>query len=151
MANFVFVPQIFDGFINHLWLSRKEFIWVREDAVVNTSRRRVMLTSLHVALIDAILEQKNNPGDYFGVAFSVYHCAIVKVVKDACTTTFSHMTTPQFLSSLPADSPSTPGITIPARLGYRIDPAPFVCVMELCGSGDGKWRNWSREIAHSGN
>jgi hypothetical protein len=145
MANFVFVPQIFDGFINHLWLSRKEFIWVREDAVGNTSR------SLHVALIDAILEQKNNPGDYFGVAFSVYHCAIVKVVKDACTMTSSHMTTPQFLSLLPTDSPSTPGIIVPARLDYRIDPALFVCAMELCGSGDGKWRYWSREIAHSGN
>ncbi|KAG1728370.1 uncharacterized protein EDB91DRAFT_1253487 [Suillus paluster] len=50
-------------------------------------------------LINATLEQKDLPGDYFGIAFSVSHCAIVKVVKDVHETAFSHTTALRFLPS----------------------------------------------------
>ncbi|KAG2131438.1 uncharacterized protein EDB93DRAFT_1340277 [Suillus bovinus] len=98
---------------------RKEFIWARED------------TS----------EQRDAPGDYFGVAFSVSHCAVVKVVKDIHTT-FSHTTALQFLPLFFAESPSTPGITALARLGHRIDPALFVRVMKVWHGHNGiyVWR-----------
>ncbi|OAX35934.1 hypothetical protein K503DRAFT_867925 [Rhizopogon vinicolor AM-OR11-026] len=91
---------------------------------------RCLLTSIS-RLIDEILEQKDNPGEYFGIAFSIFHCAIVKVVKDTDATTFSHMGVLQFLPSFFADSPSTPGITALARLGYRIDSALFARAMQV--------------------
>ncbi|KAG2102582.1 hypothetical protein BD769DRAFT_1696530 [Suillus cothurnatus] len=70
-------------------------------------------------LINAITEQKDNP--------------VVKVVKDAHTMSFSHTNALQFLPSFFADSPSTPGITALARLGYRNDPTLFERVVKLCG------------------
>ncbi|OAX34814.1 hypothetical protein K503DRAFT_723914 [Rhizopogon vinicolor AM-OR11-026] len=138
MANLAFIPQIFDDiceYIFHPKLRRMEFTWVREDTVVciatHLDDERCLQASIS-RLINAILEQKNSPGDYFGVAFSVYHCAIVKVVKGAHTTTFSHTAVLQFLPSFNAYSPSTPGITALAYLGYRVDPALFVSAAKVC-------------------
>ncbi|OAX34609.1 hypothetical protein K503DRAFT_724237 [Rhizopogon vinicolor AM-OR11-026] len=139
MANFAFIPQMFDDpsrFI-YLKLRRKEFTWIREDTVVYIATylddERCLLASIS-RLIHEILEQKDNPGDYFGVAFSIFHCAIVKVFKDMHATTFSHTGALQFLPSFFADSPSTPGITALARLGYRVDPTLFVRVIEIYSS-----------------
>ncbi|KAG1749708.1 uncharacterized protein EDB91DRAFT_1078724 [Suillus paluster] len=143
IASIAFVPQIFNKAPIGEWypeLSREEFTWVREDTVIHIATHlddeRCLQASM-TRLIKAILEQKDNPGDYFGVAFSVYHCAIIKVVKDAHTTTFSHTDALQFLPSFFADSPSTPGITALARLAYRADPALFVRALKVCHY---KWR-----------
>lgn len=115
-------------------LKRKDFTCVREDTVV------CMTTHLYdercpqasvSRLIDEISKQKDNPGHYFGIAFSVFHCAVVKVVKDAHTISFSHTSAVQFLPSFCAYSPSTPGITALARLGHRIDPALFQRAIEV--------------------
>ncbi|OAX34613.1 hypothetical protein K503DRAFT_430660 [Rhizopogon vinicolor AM-OR11-026] len=138
MANFAFIPQMFDDLpelIYHPKLTRKEFTWVREDTVVyivtHLDDERCLRASIS-RLIDAILDQDGGSGDYFGVAFSILHCAVVKVVKDAHTAMFSHTGALQFLPSFFADSPSTLGITALARLGYRIDPALFVRAAEIC-------------------
>ncbi|KAG2348168.1 hypothetical protein BDR05DRAFT_957889 [Suillus weaverae] len=144
LVGFAFIPQMFDApsvFIHPIHLSRKEFIWVREDTVLclatHLDDERCLQASMS-RLIESILEQQDAPGDYFGVAFSISHCAIVKVVKDAHTTTFSHTAALQYLPSSFAESPSTPGITAIARLGYRIDPALFVRAMET-------WRGQGRK------
>ncbi|KAG2150971.1 hypothetical protein DEU56DRAFT_850787 [Suillus clintonianus] len=137
MASIVFVPQMFDHIrrVCHPEPKRKEFTWVRGDTVVciatHLDNEQCLQASVS-RLINAILEQKDNPGYYFGIAFSVNHCAIIKVVKDTHTITFSHTNALQFLPSFYARSPSTPGITALARLGYRIDPALFERVMEIC-------------------
>ncbi|KAG1857069.1 hypothetical protein F4604DRAFT_1958391 [Suillus subluteus] len=95
---------------------------------------------------------KDNPGDYFGIAFSVYHCAVVKVVKDAHTMTFSYTNALQFLPSFYADSPSTPGITALARLGYRNDPALFERAVELCYDRPTIMRmKWGQSLHHGAN
>ncbi|KAG1761525.1 hypothetical protein EDD22DRAFT_847741 [Suillus occidentalis] len=97
--------------------SRKEFIWAREDTVIclatHLDNERCLQASMS-RLIKTILEQRDAP-----------------VVKDAYTTTFSHTTALQFLPSFFSESPSTPGITALARLGYRIDPALFICSLIL--------------------
>jgi len=62
-------------------------------------------------LISAILWQKDDDGDYFGVAFSISNCAIVKVAKGAHAMTFSHSDALQFVPSFFTDSPSAPGMT----------------------------------------
>ncbi|KAG1845504.1 hypothetical protein DFJ58DRAFT_800875 [Suillus subalutaceus] len=137
MASIAFVPPIFDHITHacHPEPSRKEFTWVREDTVVciatHLDDERCLQASVS-RLINEITEQKDNSGDYFGIAFSVYHCALVKVVKDAHTVTFSHTNALQFLPSFYADSPSTPGITALARLGFASTPALFERVVEIC-------------------
>ncbi|OJA16094.1 hypothetical protein AZE42_05648 [Rhizopogon vesiculosus] len=72
MANLAFIPHIFDYsdlISNHSKLSRNELSWVREDTVVRIAihldDERCLLASIS-RLIDEILEQKGNPGDYFG-------------------------------------------------------------------------------------
>ncbi|KAG1745728.1 hypothetical protein EDB19DRAFT_2023615 [Suillus lakei] len=137
MAGIAFVPQMFDNIwrVRHPKPKRKEFTWVREDTVVfiatHLHDERCLQASVS-RLINAILEKKDNPGHYFGIAFSVHHCAVVKVVKDAHTITFSHTNALQFIPSFYAHSPSTPGITALARLGHRIDPALFERAMKVC-------------------
>jgi hypothetical protein len=137
MANIAFAPQIFDKssrFLYHPELHRTEFTWVREDTVLfiatHLDDERWLQFSIS-RLIDAILRQKDDPDDYFGVSFSVHHCVVVKVVKGEHTTTFSHTGALQFLPSFYADSPSTPGITALARLAYRVDPALFLRALKF--------------------
>ncbi|KAG1898307.1 uncharacterized protein F5891DRAFT_481421 [Suillus fuscotomentosus] len=137
MASITFIPQMFDDVqcISHPKLKRKEFTWVREDTVVYIATHLYDERCLQASvsrLINVILEQTNHSGHYFGIAFSVFHCAVVKVVKNAHTMSFSHTSALQFLPSFYADSPSTPGITGLARLGYRIDPALFRRALEAC-------------------
>jgi len=148
MANIAFIPQIFDkeeNIINSPHRNRAEFTWVREDTVLciatHLEDERCLQASMS-RLINAISEQKNTPGDYFGVAFSVHHCAIVKVVKGEHATTFSHTDTLQFLPSFFGDSPSTPGIVALARLAYRIDPALFMRTLRSCNQQKQTLRLW---------
>ncbi|KAG0702690.1 hypothetical protein DFH29DRAFT_804615, partial [Suillus ampliporus] len=86
MASIAFVPQIFNDPSILRWypkLSREEFTWVCEDTVVCIATHlddEQCLQASMSRLINVILEQKNDTGDYFGVfAFSMYHCAIIKV------------------------------------------------------------------------
>jgi hypothetical protein len=129
MANLAFVPQMFDSkdiFHEDLNL-QEELTWVRGDTVLFISTHLHDERCLQVAfsrLIDEILE-RTETGDYFGVAFSIFRCAIIKVVVNEHTTTFSHTAAFEFVPTFHADSPSTPGITALARLGYRIDPELF--------------------------
>jgi hypothetical protein len=82
VANFAFIPQIFDAMsISHLPLDRKDFTWIRRDTAlcipIHLDDERCLKTSIS-HLINAILEQKDDPSDYSGVAFSACHCAVVK-------------------------------------------------------------------------
>ena len=149
MANIAFIPQIFDkeeNIINSPHRNRAEFTWVREDTVLCIATHledERCLQAFISRLINAISKQKNTPGDYFGVAFSVHHCAVVKLVKGEHATTFSHTDTLQFLPSFFGDSPSTPGIVALARLAYRIDPALFIRTLRSCNRQKQTLRLWS--------
>jgi len=132
IADIVFAPQIFDersGFIYNHQANWTGFTWVRKDTVLCVATRlddeRCLQASMS-RLINAILEQKDNPGDYFGVAFSIHQCAVIKVVKGEEAMTFSHTGALQFLPSYYGDSPCTPGIAALARLADRVDPIPSV-------------------------
>ncbi|KAG2143599.1 hypothetical protein DEU56DRAFT_243096 [Suillus clintonianus] len=136
MASITFVPQMFGDMmcVYHREPKRKEFTWVREDTVVCIATYLNDESCLQASvsrLINAISQQKDNPGFYFGIAFSVFHCVVVKVVKDAHTMTFSHTDALQFLPSFYTETPSTPGITALARLGHRIEPALFKRILEV--------------------
>ncbi|KAG1777441.1 hypothetical protein EV702DRAFT_1197414 [Suillus placidus] len=102
----------------HPELKRQEFTWVREDTVVciatHLDDERCLQASVS-RLIDAIMEQKDNPA-----------------VRDAHTMTFSHTNALHFSPSFYAYSPSTLGIAALARLGFRIDPALLERVAEIC-------------------
>ncbi|KAG2357538.1 hypothetical protein BDR07DRAFT_1297459 [Suillus spraguei] len=153
MASFAFIPQMFDDYtcVMHPRLERREFTWVREDTIVcmvtHLYNERCLQESVS-CLIDEISKRKDNPGHYFGIAFSVFHCAVVKVVKDAHTMIFSHMSPLQFLPSFHAHSPSTPGITALARLGHHIDPALLKHAMDICHHSRRMYLSMEKSLAH---
>ncbi|KAG1813583.1 uncharacterized protein BJ212DRAFT_1300978 [Suillus subaureus] len=137
MANVALVPQMFNNIwhVYHPELKRQEFTWVHEDIVVCIATHLYDERCLQASvsrLINAIMEQKDNPGHCFGITFSVFHCIIVKVIKDTYTVIFSHMSTLQFLPSFFAHSPSMPGITALTHLGYHINHALFKRAVEVC-------------------
>lgn len=153
MASITFIPQMFGDYmdISHPKLERKEFTWVRKDTVVCMATHLYDERCLQASvsrLIDEISKRKDSPGHYVGIAFSVFHCAIVKVVKDAHAITFSHTSALQFLPSFHAHSPSTPGITALARLGHRVDPALFERMMDIYIHTGYRQRRMSKSFAH---
>ncbi|KAG2064507.1 hypothetical protein BDR04DRAFT_1109972 [Suillus decipiens] len=153
MASFAFIPQMFEHYTHvvHPRLNRKEFTWVREDTVVCMATHLYDERCLQASvsrLIDEISKRKDSHGCYFGIAFSVFHCAVVKVVKDAHTTTFSHTSALQFLPSFHAHSPSTPGITALARLGHRVDPALLKRIMDIYHHSRHMYLDTEKSLAH---
>lgn len=69
---------------------------------------------------DAMKCADNLRGIIYGVAFSIFHCVVVHI-NTQNGFTFKHSNALQFLPSFYADTPSTPGITALAHLGYHSD------------------------------
>ncbi|KAK0496066.1 hypothetical protein EDD18DRAFT_229656 [Armillaria luteobubalina] len=72
-----------------------------------------------VAAITECLRSRSCDSDTFGVAFSLFHCAVVRL--DGKTGQVTHTGVLDFLPSWYAYSPSTPGITALARLSEYLD------------------------------
>ncbi|KAH7908359.1 hypothetical protein BJ138DRAFT_1157816 [Hygrophoropsis aurantiaca] len=129
MVNLPFMVQIFPQPYNEHH-KRMEFIWVRRDIVVHVTTHLDDATALQAAIlriVEVCVKDEENeekrPDVLFGVAFSVNHCAVVRVSKkNESEISFQHTPALQFVPSFFADSPSTPGITALARLASRPDP-----------------------------
>ncbi|KAH7906174.1 hypothetical protein BJ138DRAFT_665153, partial [Hygrophoropsis aurantiaca] len=130
MANFPFMLQIFPQEYDDRSIERTDFTWVRRDVVVHVTTHLDDATALQAAIlrtVEVCVEDEDRaekrPSVLFGVAFSVNHCAIVRVSReDDGAGSFQYTPALQFVPSFFADSPSTPGITALARLGNRPDP-----------------------------
>ncbi|KAH7906171.1 hypothetical protein BJ138DRAFT_1117811 [Hygrophoropsis aurantiaca] len=129
MVNFPFVLQIFPQRHNQ-HDKRMDFTWVRRDVVVHVTTHLDDAIALQAAVLRIVAvcvndeeKEEKRPNVLFGVAFSVNHCAIVRVLKaNNGAVSFQHTPALQFVPSFFATSPSTPGITALARLGNRPDP-----------------------------
>ncbi|KII94555.1 hypothetical protein PLICRDRAFT_692919 [Plicaturopsis crispa FD-325 SS-3] len=99
-------------------------IWLRRDVVLRVTTHlddeRNMQAGI-AALVSAIMSTTEGEGIVYGVVFSIFHCVLVRVDMNAGGS-FDHTPALQFLPSFYAKSPSTPGITALARLGFRYDP-----------------------------
>ncbi|OCH88995.1 hypothetical protein OBBRIDRAFT_836185 [Obba rivulosa] len=71
-----------------------------------------------VTLVGKIKDEPRKSDTVYGILFSGYHIAIVRVTRDGPVT---HTATMQFLPSFYTKTPSTSGITALARLGYLKD------------------------------
>ncbi|KAH7908358.1 hypothetical protein BJ138DRAFT_361008 [Hygrophoropsis aurantiaca] len=129
MVNFSFMVQVFpQRYVNYH--KRMEFAWVRRDVVAHVTTHLDDAVALQAAILRIVYfcvkdEEigEMRPRVVFGVASSVNHCAIVRVLKaNDGTISFQHTPALQFVPSFFADSPSTPGMTALARLAHRPDP-----------------------------
>ncbi|KII85707.1 hypothetical protein PLICRDRAFT_45062 [Plicaturopsis crispa FD-325 SS-3] len=99
-------------------------IWLRRNVVLRVATHlddeRNMQAAI-AALVSAIMGPDEGEDIVYGVAFSIFHCVLVRVDRKAGGS-YDHTPALQFLPSFYATSPSTPGITALARLGFRHDP-----------------------------
>jgi hypothetical protein len=70
--------------------------------------------------------QDGEVGTVYGIACSIFHCAVVRVDKDLEGTSFAHTPALQFLPSFFARKFSTPGIEAMSRLGCQATRVEFL-------------------------
>ena len=68
----------------------------------------------------------NKAGTVYGIACSIFHCAIVRVDKDEQGVSFAHTPALQFLPSFYARTMFTPGIEALSRLGCQTSGVEFL-------------------------
>ncbi|PBK69154.1 hypothetical protein ARMSODRAFT_957489 [Armillaria solidipes] len=96
-------------------------VWLRENLCVFTWTHLYDEPNLKAAVvaITTCLRSQSPASNSFGVAFSLFHCVIVKLEGE--TGKVTHTGALDFLPSWYAYSPSTPGITALARLSEYLD------------------------------
>jgi hypothetical protein len=100
-----------------------DFIWIREDVYLRITTHLDDEENLKASigeLVHHINTSQDRVGTIYGIAFSIFHCAIVRVDKDGQGTSFSHTPALQFLPSFYARKISTPGIEALSRLGCQV-------------------------------
>ncbi|KAH8997929.1 hypothetical protein EDB92DRAFT_2060965 [Lactarius akahatsu] len=115
-------PQIFSAKQTPQCESQTQ--WRRQNLCVHLAThlddQRNLQAAVGGLVADAMKCPDNSRGIIYGVAFSIFHCVIVRINTQSGFT-FEHSDALQFLPSFHADTPSTPGITALARLGYNSD------------------------------
>jgi hypothetical protein len=101
-----------------------DFKWIREDVCLRTATHLDDDDNLHASIGDLVhhinTDQDKVPVDtVYGVACSIFHCAVVRLDKDERGTSFSHTPALQFLPSFYARKISTPGIEALSKLGCQ--------------------------------
>lgn len=107
----------------------RDFIWVRKDVCVRITTHLDDEDNLHASigdLVHHINTTRDKMGTFYGVACSIFYCAIVRVDKDTRGTSFAHTPALQFLPSFYARNLSTPGIEALSRLGCQSSGVEFL-------------------------
>ncbi|KII85703.1 hypothetical protein PLICRDRAFT_45054 [Plicaturopsis crispa FD-325 SS-3] len=96
-------------------------IWLRRDVVLRIAThlddQRNMQAAV-AALVSYVKSTDEGTDVVYGIVFSIFHCVLIRIDKRAGGS-FDHTPVLQFLPSFYAESPSTPGITALARLGFQ--------------------------------
>jgi hypothetical protein len=129
-----------------LWLCRPyhkidwDFVWVRKDVCLRITTHLDDEDNLRASignLVHHINIRPDKVGTIYGVACSIFHCAIVRVDKDLHGTSFAHTLAIKFLPSFYARKMSTPGIEALSRLGCQSSGVEFVDIIpDEYGSGN---------------
>jgi hypothetical protein len=95
--------------------SSQDFIWIRKDVCLRITTHLDDEDNLRASIGDLVRHintaQDGEVGTvYYGIACSIFHCAVVRVDKDVEGTSFAHTPALQFLPSFYARKISTPGI-----------------------------------------
>jgi hypothetical protein len=122
----------------YAWLCRPcreinpDFVWIRKDVCMRITTHLDDEDNLRAAignLVDHINTTQDKVGTIYGIACSIFHCAIVRVDKDLQGTSFAHTLALQFLPSFYARQMSTPGIEALSRLGCQTSGVEFLDII----------------------
>jgi hypothetical protein len=115
-------PQIFSD--EPMAQCESQAQWRRQNLCVHLATHLDDQRNMQAAvtgLVADVMKRPDNPrGIIYGVAFSIFHCVVVRINTQSGFT-FEHSDALQFLPSFYADTPATPGITALAYLGYHSD------------------------------
>ncbi|KAN0111856.1 hypothetical protein V8E52_008062, partial [Russula decolorans] len=110
--------------------SSQDFIWIRKDVCLRITTHLDDTDNLRGSIGDLVhhinTTQDGEVGTVYGIACSIFHCAVVRVDKDAEGTSFAHTPALQFLPSFYARKISTPGIEAMSRLGCQVSGVEFL-------------------------
>ena len=108
----------------------QEFVWIRKDVCLRITTHLDDEDNLRASVGDLVRHinttQDGEVGTVYGIAFSIFHCAIVRVDKDVEGTSYAHTPAFQFLPSFYARKISTPGIEAMSRLGCQASGVEFL-------------------------
>ncbi|KAN0114026.1 hypothetical protein V8E52_007175 [Russula decolorans] len=135
LVKFAVGPPIYNSLI--LWLRHRneinwDFVWIRKDACLRITTHLDDEDNLRSSignLVHHINTTQDKVGTIYGVACSIFHCAIVRVDKDPQGTSFAHTPALQFLPSFYAKKMSTPGIEALSRLGCQSSGVEFLDII----------------------
>jgi hypothetical protein len=121
------IPALYDYPYSRTW----DFIWIRNDVCLHITTHLDDEQNLQTSigdLVHLINDTQDKVGIIYGVACSVFHCAIVRVTvdKDVQGTTFAHTPALQLLPSFYARKTFTPGIEALSRLGCQTSGVEFL-------------------------
>ena len=106
-----------------------DFIWVRKDICLRITTHLDDEGNLQASigdLVHHINTTRDKVGTVYGIACSIFHCAIVRLDKDKRGTSFAHTPALQFLPSFYARKITTPGIVALSRLGCQSSGVEFL-------------------------
>lgn len=129
LVNFAVGPLIPSlPFISHY--PSQDFIWIRKDVCLRITTHLDDKDNLQASIGDLVRHigttQDGEVGTIYGIACSIFHCAVVRVDKDVEGTSFAHTPALQFLPSFYAREISTPGIEALSRLGCQASGVEFL-------------------------
>lgn len=138
MVNLSCGPFVYSD-TGHAHISPKDedgFSWLRPQICLRITTHLDDERNLQVAVVDLVRAARERPhmkGVVYGIAFSFFHCVIVRIdVDDQGAFMIKHTPALQFLPSFHTESLSTPGITALVRLGCLSEP------LELLDTPPGK-------------
>ena len=105
-----------------------DFIWIRKDVCLRITTHLDDEDNLQASIGDLIRHINNSykVGTVYGIACSIFHCAIVRLDKDEQGTSFAHTPALEFLPSFYAREICTPGIEALSRLGFQASGLDFL-------------------------
>ena len=103
------------------------FIWIRKDVCLRITTHLDDEDNLQASIGDLIhhIDNSHKVGTIYGIACSIFHCAIVRLDKDERGTSFAHTPALEFLPSFYAREICTPGIEALSRLGCQASGLRF--------------------------
>jgi hypothetical protein len=106
-----------------------DFFWIRKDLCLRITTHLDDEDNLKASIGDLVHHINTTPdkvGTVYGIACSIFHCAIVRVDKDELGASFAHTPALQFLPSFYARTMFTPGIEALSRLGCQTSGVEFL-------------------------
>jgi hypothetical protein len=107
----------------------RNFVWIRKDVCLRITTHLDDEDNLKASIGDLVHRINTTPdkvGTVYGIACSIFHCAIVRVDKEELGASFAHTPALQFLPSFYARTMFTPGIEALSRLGCQASGVEFL-------------------------